>query len=101
MDTWRFKRLAITAGIRWEYLAGEILAVNAPAGRFAPARTVPGITCDTVKGMGCWSNWAPRLGVVYDVFGNHKLAIKAGAGKYNSAYATGFTNNFNPFARAT
>jgi hypothetical protein len=101
MDTWHFKRVAITAGIRWEYLAAEILSVNAPAGRFAPARNVPGITCDTVKGMGCWGNWAPRLGVVYDVFGNHKLALKAGAGKYNSAYATGFTNNFNPFARAT
>jgi hypothetical protein len=35
---------------------------------------------------------------VYDVFGNHKTAIKAGFGKYNTPYATGFTNNFNPFA---
>jgi len=33
---------------------------------------------------------------VYDVFGNHKTALKAGFGKYNSAYSTGFTNNFNP-----
>jgi Carboxypeptidase regulatory-like domain len=101
MDTWRFKRLAITAGIRWEYLAGEIDAENAPAGRFVGARNVPNTTCDTVKGMGCWKDWAPRLGVVYDVFGNHKLAVKAGFGKYNSAYSTGFTNNFNPMSGVT
>jgi hypothetical protein len=101
MDTWRFKRLAITAGIRWEYLAGEIQTENAPGGRFVSARTVPNTTCDTVKGMGCWKDWAPRLGIVYDVFGNHKLALKAGFGKYNSAYSTGFTNNFNPMSGVT
>jgi hypothetical protein len=96
MDTWRFKRFAITAGIRWEYLAGEILAENAPAGRFVGARTVPKTDCSTVKGMGCWKDWTPRLGIVYDLFGNHKTALKAGFGKYNNAYSTGFTNNFNP-----
>jgi hypothetical protein len=101
MDTWHFKRLAVTAGIRWEYLAGEIQAENAPAGRFVGPRSVPNTTCDTIKGMGCWKDWAPRLGVVYDVFGNHKLAVKAGFGKYNSAYSTGFTNNFNPMSGVT
>jgi hypothetical protein len=100
-DTWHFKRFAITAGVRWDYLAGEILTENAPGGRFVPSRTVPNTTCDTVKGMGCWKDWAPRVGVVYDVFGNHKLAVKAGFGKYNSAYATGFTNNFNPMSPLT
>src|SRR5262249_1025719 len=89
-------RLAITAGIRREYLASEIEKEDAPAGRFVGPRTVPKTTCDNVKGMGCWWNWTPRLGVVYDVFGNHKTAIKAGVGKYNSQYSTGFTNNFNP-----
>src|SRR5579871_4423626 len=100
-DTWRFKRLAITAGVRFEYLAAEISAENAPAGRFVGARNVPNTTCSTVQGMGCWKNWTPRLGVVYDVFGNHKTAIKAGFGKYNSQYSTGFTNNFNPLALVT
>jgi len=96
MDTWHFRRFSVTAGVRWEYLAGEIEAENAPAGRFVPARSFPKTTCSTIKGMGCWKDWAPRLGIVYDVFGNHKTAVKAGFGKYNSAYSTGFTNNFNP-----
>ncbi len=96
-DTWKFKRIALTYGVRFEYLSSDIQAISAPAGRFAPARSVAGITCDTIKGMGCWKDWSPRVGIVYDVFGNHKLAVKAGFGKYNTPYATGFTNNFNPF----
>ncbi|MBZ5610027.1 MAG: TonB-dependent receptor [Acidobacteriia bacterium] len=96
-DTWKFKRIALTYGIRFEYLSSDIQAISAPAGRFAPARTSPSVNCDTVKGMGCWKDWDPRVGIVYDVFGNHKLAVKAGFGKFNTPYATGFTNNFNPF----
>ncbi len=101
MDTWHFKRLAVTAGIRFEYLAADVDPENAPAGRFAPARTVARIDCSTVKGMGCWKDWTPRIGVVYDVFGNHKTAIKAGFGKYNSQYSSGFTTTFNPLATQT
>jgi hypothetical protein len=101
MDTWRFKRVSITAGIRWEYLAAEIEPETAPAGRFVGQRTVPKIDCNTIKGMGCWKDWAPRLGIVYDVFGNHKTAVKAGFGKYNSQYSTGFTGNFNPMTLQT
>jgi len=101
MDTWHFKRLAVTAGIRFEYLAADVDPENAPAGRFAPARTVARIDCSTVKGMGCWHDWAPRLGVVYDLFGNHKTAIKAGFGKYNAQYSSGFTGTFNPLATQT
>lgn len=97
-DTWKFKRVAVTYGVRYEYLASEIQGVSAPAGRFAPARTLNTINCNTIKGMGCWNDWDPRVGLVYDVFGNHKLAVKAGFGKYNTPYSTGFTNNFNPFA---
>src|SRR5581483_7304373 len=100
-DTWHFHRFAVTAGVRWEYMAAEIEAENAPAGRFVPTRSVPNTTCSTLKGMGCWKDWAPRVGIVYDVFGNHKTAVKAGFGKFNSQYSTGFTNNFNPMALVT
>jgi len=100
-DTWHFKRVAVTAGIRFEYLAADIDPENSPAGRFAPARTIPRIDCSTIKGAGCWKDWTPRLGVVYDVFGNHKTAIKAGFGKFNSQYSSGFLSTFNPLATQT
>ncbi|MBZ5604049.1 MAG: carboxypeptidase regulatory-like domain-containing protein, partial [Acidobacteriia bacterium] len=101
MDTWHYKRLSITGGIRWEYLAARVDPEVEPAGRFAPGRTVAQIDCNTIKGMGCWKDWTPRVGVVYDVFGNHKTALKAGVGKYNSQYSTGFTSTFNPLATQT
>jgi len=95
-DTYHYKRLSVTAGIRFEYLSAEIQPENTPAGRFVAARSVPDINCNNTPGMGCWKDWTPRIGGVYDVFGNHKTAIKAGFGKYNTQYSTSFTNNFNP-----
>ncbi|HYL93596.1 MAG TPA: TonB-dependent receptor [Alphaproteobacteria bacterium] len=96
MDTWHIKRLAITAGLRWEYLSAQLDPQNAPAGRFVPARNFAKVDCNTIKGLGCFKDWTPRLGIVYDVFGTHKTAFKAGIGKYNSPLVSGFLNNFNP-----
>jgi hypothetical protein len=101
MDTWHFKRLSITAGLRFEYLSSKIQRESAEAGRFVPARNFNQVDCSTVKGLGCWKNFAPRLGIVYDLFGNHKTALKAGFGKYNTPYSTGFLANFNPMVLAT
>jgi hypothetical protein len=96
MDTWKFKRLSFTAGIRWEYLSNQINPESAPAGRFVPARNFAAVTCDTVKGISCFRDWAPRIGLVYDLFGDHKTAIKAGAGKYDTPVVAGNLSNFNP-----
>jgi len=96
MDTWKYKRLSITPGIRWEYLSNQINPESAPAGRFVPARNFAAVTCDTVKGISCFHNWAPRIGIVYDLFGDHKTAIKAGVGKYNTPLVYTNLNNFNP-----
>jgi hypothetical protein len=101
MDTYRYNRLSVTAGLRWEYLAGNIDEETAPAGRFVPARRFARVDCSVVKGLGCWKNWSPRLGGVYDLFGNHKTAIKASVGKYNTPLTTSFLNNFNPMFTAT
>jgi len=100
-DTWHVKRLAITGGLRWEYLNNYIEKQSAPAGRFVGARSFPQIDCGTVKGLSCFKNWSPRLGAIYDVFGNHKTAIKAGVGKYNSPIVTSNLNAFNPMYTAS
>ena len=101
MDTWHFKRLSITAGLRWEYLSAKIEPESAPAGRFVPARSFGQVDCSTVKGLGCFKNWAPRAGIIYDLFGNHKTALKAGFGKYDTPIVTSILNNFNPMFLTT
>ena len=96
MDTWKLKRLTITPGIRWDYLSNQINPASAPAGRFVPARNFSAITCSTYKGISCFKDWAPRLGLAYDVFGNHKTAVKAGVGKYETPLVSNNLQAFNP-----
>jgi hypothetical protein len=100
-DTWRYKRLSVTAGVRIEYLNSQIDPENAPAGRFVPARSVAQIDCNNTPGLGCWWNLVPRIGAVYDLFGTHKTAIKASFGRYNTQYGVGHTINFNPMGIVT
>jgi hypothetical protein len=95
-DTWAWKRLAITLGIRWDYLSNQLNPESADAGRFVPARSFAAVTCDTYKGISCFKDWAPRLGLVYDLFGSHKTALKAGVGKYESPLVQANLNVLNP-----
>jgi len=96
MDTWTYKRISVTAGIRWDYLDNHINAEAAPAGRFVPARSFAPVNCTSNPGISCFKDWAPRVGVVYDLFGDHKTAIKAGVGKYDTPLVSGNLNAFNP-----
>jgi hypothetical protein len=89
-DSWTLKRLTLNYGARWEYFAHGIPEESSPAGRFVPARTVGPIDMPT------WKSIAPRGGIVYDLFGNQKTAIKASFGKYMQAGTTGFANSQNP-----
>jgi hypothetical protein len=54
------------------------------------------VDCNTIKGLGCFKDWAPRFGVIYDLFGNHKTALKTGFGKFNTPIVSSILNNFNP-----
>jgi hypothetical protein len=95
-DTWTSKRLTITPGIRWEYLSNQIKSESADAGRFVPARSFAAVSCDSYPAISCFKNWAPRLSLVYDVFGTHHTALKASVGKYETPLVQGNLNPFNP-----
>jgi hypothetical protein len=91
-DTWTLKRLTLNGGLRWEYLNSEVSAAESPAGRFVGERRFDRIP------MPIWKDLAPRVGVVYDLLGNAKTAIKAGINRYNESRTTFFANVYNPLA---
>jgi hypothetical protein len=96
-DTWTFKRMTLTPGIRWEAFNTEVPAQGSPAGRFVPARQF-----DKIEDLPNWRDWAPRLGAVYDLFDDGKTALKFHVGKYMRAYSTvGFAALYNPMVIAT
>jgi carboxypeptidase family protein len=94
-DQWTLNRLTLNYGARWEYFAHGIPVETSTAGRFSAPRTFGPIDMPT------WKSISPRLGVVYDVFGNQRTAIKGSIGKYMQQGTTGFSNSYNPLALTT
>jgi hypothetical protein len=94
-DSWVLNRMTVNLGLRWEYLAHEVSAATSGNGRFVPERRF-----DTIP-MPTWTDFAPRIGVVYDVFGNSKTALKASVNRYNESRTTLFANRYNPLALTT
>jgi hypothetical protein len=76
-DQWTLKRLTVNAGVRFDYLNDSIPAQHEPAGRFVPARDFA-----AVPNVPNWTDLSPRLGVVYDLFGDSKTALKATLNRY-------------------
>lgn len=91
-DSWSLNRLTINTGLRWEYLAHEVAPQKSGNGRFVPVREFAAIPMPT------WKDFAPRLGIVYDVFGNGKTALKGGFNRYNESRTTQFATKYNPLA---
>ncbi len=94
-DSWTLKRLTINYGARWELFAHGIPEETSPAGRFVAARSFGPIDMPT------WKSIAPRAGIVYDLFGNQKTALKASFGKYMQAGTVGFSQSQNPLLLTT
>jgi hypothetical protein len=91
-DSLRFNRLTVNPGLRIELFNTYVPAQSSAAGQFVPARSF-----DKIENLPSWQDIAPRLGFVYDVFGDSKTALKFHAGKYMRAFSTvGFAQVYNP-----
>jgi hypothetical protein len=89
-DTWTMSRLTLSPGLRFDYFSSKVPARSVEAGRFVPERTFPEITLPS------WTNWSPRIGGAYDLFGTGRTAIKGNIGLYVQSEGSGFANTYNP-----
>lgn len=90
-DQWRLKKFTFNLGLRFDWLKESVPAQHFPAGTWVPARDYPAI--DNVPN---WKDFDPRLGVVYDLFGNGKTAIKATLSRYVAEESTATAQAANP-----
>jgi hypothetical protein len=97
-DTWAWNRMSLSYGLRWEYFNAQIDEEYSGAGRWIGERTFPGEVLPTWGGLG---GFTPRFGLVYDLFGNGKTALKGGVNKYNRQLVDDLTNRYNPIRPQT
>jgi hypothetical protein len=104
-DAWRISpRLTLTYGLRWEWnpapsntIARTVLGIDTPSSAtIAPVGTP---FYETAK-----KNFAPRVGIAYQPFGNRGTVIRAGLGSfYDLGYTllgTALSPTLFPFARS-
>ena len=91
-DAWTLNRLTLNLGLRWDYVSMGYPAADLPAGPFVPARRV-----EELKGVPEWSDFNPRVGASFDVFGSGRTALKVSMGRYNQLTRSDLTRRFHPF----
>ena len=92
---WTLNRMTLNTGLRYEHFSGYVLDQVAPANQFMAERKF-----DRVNGLPAWKDINPRAGVVYDLFGNSRTAIKFSVGRFVSREGTGIANSLNPIVTA-
>ena len=77
-DQWNVNNsLTLNYGLRFDYINAFVPAETLAAGAFVPERVFP-----RVNGVPNWTDVSPRLGIVYDLFGDSRTAFKAALGRY-------------------
>jgi hypothetical protein len=77
-DKWTINRLTVTGGVRFDLFQTGFGEGQLLSGELVPGRNVVFPEADNLN----WKDVTPRMGAVYDLFGNGKTAIKVSLNKY-------------------
>jgi len=77
-DKWTVKRLTLDLGVRFDYYSDYYPEQHLGASQYTPTRDITFPETDWVS----WKDITPRLGAVYDLFGDGKTAVKVTLNKY-------------------
>ena len=91
-DSWTLKRLTVNYGARY-----ETLRTRHPEGNLAGGPLHRRLRTFGPIDMPTWNSISPRGGLVYDIFGNQRTALKFSIGK-PQAGSTGFSESYKPVA---
>ena len=89
-DQWTLNRFSINAGVRWDYFRGGYPDHDLPATTWGAGASFPG------QEVAIWKDLSPRLGLVWDAFGNGKTAFKVTANRYVDGLGATFAQAINP-----
>ena len=92
-DSWTRKRLTVNPGVRFNYFKVSINAMAVEGGRFVEFRSY-----GEQPGVPKWFDIDPRIGVVYDLRGDARTAIRFGFNRYDTSYAVNATAAYDPMA---
>ncbi len=90
-DQWALHRVTLNLGVRYEYHRTKADPVTTYAGPLVDSRSLSGLDC-----IPCWHDIDPRFGVVWDVFGDGKTAVKGQLGRYVGLVSWVMSKTFNP-----
>ena len=92
-DSWTMRRLTLNLGLRFDWIAQSLGAVDHPANALFPAYSSPAL--DRTPN---WKDLSPRIGAAYDLFGDGRTAIKGGINRYVAGASTGIATLYGPTA---
>jgi hypothetical protein len=95
-DSWRFRRLTLMGGARYQYYDASIPEQSSGGGRFVGLRRF-----DPIEHVPTFKDWAPRFGAVYDLFGDAKTAVKFNISRYVEQRTLSLTTPYNPLSMTT
>nr|MBA2355494.1 hypothetical protein [Acidobacteriota bacterium] len=100
-DTFTRNKLTVSAGVRWDRQDDEALASAVDSNPIVP-QWLPGISFTGADAGVVFSNWSPRIGAGYDLFGTGRTVVRSSFSVYYGQIAPGsLSGTLNPVSAAS